>query len=197
MKKNRGLLFLLAGLALIIGIFLFTTYNSLVKKEERVKRDWGNLNTTYQRRNDLIPSLVAVVKGAAQYETNVFTQVAEARAKAANLSFSGAVSFQDYQQLEQAQGELTNSVNQALGTVENYPNLKATRNFTLLQSQLEGTERRIKVARKDFNASVAEYNNGVRRFPGNIVAGMFGFRPREGFQAEIGASQAPEINFKK
>jgi LemA protein len=197
MKKSRGLLFLLAGIVLVIGIYLFTTYNSLVKKEEAVKRDFGNLNTTYQRRSDLIPSLVAVVKGASQYEKNVLTQVATARARASNLSFSGNVSFQDYQQLEQAQGEMANSVNQALAVVENYPDLKGTKNFLYLQSQLEGTERRIKVARKDFNASVANYNNSVRRFPGNLAAGIFGFRQREGFHASAGADRAPEINFKR
>lgn len=197
MKRNRGLLFLLAGIVLVIGIFLFTTYNSLVKKEESVKRYWGDLNTTYQRRTDLVPSLVSVVKGASEFEKNVLTQVTEARAKASNLSFSGNGSFQDYQQQEQAQANLATSVNRAIVVVENYPNIKGTKNFSLLQSQLEGTERRIKVARHDFNASVAEYNKGVRGFPGNIVAGMFGFKPREGFQANAGADQAPEINFKK
>lgn len=197
MKRNRGLLFLLAGIVLVIGIFLFTTYNSLVKKEESVKRDWGNLNTTYQRRTDLIPSLVAVVKGASEYEKNVLTQVTEARAKATNLSFSGTGNFQDYQQQEQAQANLATSVNRAIVVMENYPTIKGTKNFSLLQSQLEGTERRIKVARKDFNASVAEYNNSVRQFPGNIAAGMFGFKPRDGFQADAGADNAPEINFKQ
>lgn len=197
MKRNRGLLFLVAGIVLVIGILLFTTYNSLVKKEESVKRYWGDLNTTYQRRTDLVPSLVSVVKGASDYEKNVLTQVTEARAQASNLSFSGNGNFQDYQQQEQAQAKLATSVNRAIVVVENYPNIKGTKNFSLLQSQLEGTERRIKVARHDFNASVAEYNQGVRSFPGNLFAGMFGFKPREGFQANTGAEQAPEINFKK
>lgn len=197
MKKSRGLLLLLGAIAVIVIIYVFTTYNSLVKKDENVKRDWGNLNTAYQRRNDLIPSIVSVVRGASEYEKNVMIQVAEARAKAANVSFSGDVNLQAYQQLEQTQGELANSVNQALATVENYPDLKATQNFSALQSQLEGTERRIKIARNDFNGSVAVYNNSVRRFPANIVAGMLGFRVKEGFEAAAGAQKAPEINFKK
>ncbi len=188
---------LLGGIVVILVIYLFSTYNSLVKKEENVKRYWGDLNTTYQRRNDLVPSLVGVVKGASEYEKNVLTQVAEARAKAANLSFSGDVNFQAYQQLEQAQGEVANSVNRTIGVVENYPDLKASRNFLFLQVQLEGTERRIKVARKDFNASVADYNNSVRRFPANVAAKILGFRTKEGFEAAAGANNAPEINFKK
>lgn len=197
MKRNRGLLLVLAAVAVLLGIFVLTTYNSLVKKQENVKRYWSDLNTTYQRRNDLIPSLVAVVKGASEYEKTVMTQVAEARAKASQMSFSGDVNFQDYQQLEQAQGEVATSVNRAIAVVENYPDLKATQNFSALQSQLEGTERRIKVARVDFNTAVADYNNSVRKFPGNLVAGLLGFRMKEGFEASAGAQQAPEINFKK
>ena len=182
---------------MLVVIFILTTYNSLVKKDEAVRRDWGNLNTTYQRRTDLIPSLVAVVKGASEYEKNVMIQVAEARAKAARSSVSGEVNFQAYQQQEQAQGELATSVNRALAVVESYPELKATQNFLALQSQLVGTERRIRTARQDFNKSIAEYNNSVRRFPANLVAGLLGFRMKEGFQAGAGADKAPEINFKQ
>lgn len=195
MKRNRGLLIGLGAVILVLIIFVVSTYNGLVKHEENVKRDWGNLNTTYQRRNDLVPSLVAVVKASSEYEKNVLTQVAAARAKAAQVNVSGNISFQDYQQLEQAQGEVANSMNRALAVVENYPDLKATQNFLALQTQLEGTERRIKTARNDFNKSVAIYNNKVRRFPTNIAAGILGFRPREGFTADAGASQAPEIKF--
>jgi LemA protein len=197
MKRNRGLLLGLGAVILVLIIFVASTYNSLVKQEEDVKKYWGDLNTTYQRRNDLVPSLVAVVKASSQYEKNVLTSVAKARAKAGQVSVSGNISFQDYQQLEQAQGEVATSVNRALATVENYPDLKATQNFLALQTQLEGTERRIKIARNDFNKAVATYNNKARRFPSNVVAGMLGFRPREGFTADAGASQAPEINFKK
>ncbi|HEY0678748.1 MAG TPA: LemA family protein [Chitinophagaceae bacterium] len=197
MKRSRGLLLLLGGIVVILIIYILTTYNSFVKKEETVKQKWGDLNTTYQRRNDLVPNLVSVVKASSEYEKNVLTQVAEARAKASQLSFSGEVNFQDFQQLEQAQGEVANSVNRTIALVENYPDLKATKNFLYLQVQLEGTERRIKVARKDFNTAVADYNNSVRRFPSNMVAGLMGFRSREGFTATAGADTAPEINFKR
>lgn len=195
MKRNRGLLLGLGAVILVIVIFVASTYNSLVKQEEDVKKYWGDLNTTYQRRTDLVPSLVAVVKASSEYEKNVLTQVAAARAKAAQVSVSGNINFQDYQQIEQAQGEVATSMNRVLATVENYPDLKATQNFLALQTQLEGTERRIKTARSDFNQSVATYNNKVRRFPTNIAAGMLGFRPKEGFAAEAGASKAPEIKF--
>lgn len=193
--KRRGLL--IGGIIVAaVLVFLFTTYNSLVKKEEDVKKFWGDLNTTYQRRNDLVPGLVAVVKASSEYEKNVLEQTTAARARASQVVYSGNVSYGDYQQLEQSQGEVATSVNRLLAVVENYPDLKATKNFLYLQSQLEGTERRIKVARKDFNGSVATYNNAVRRFPGNMVAGLLGFRPKEGFTADAGAGQSPEVNFK-
>ncbi|HEX6181085.1 MAG TPA: LemA family protein [Chitinophagaceae bacterium] len=194
MKRYRWLV-ILGVIIVVIIIYLLTTYNSLVKSEESVKRYFADLHTTYQRRTDLIPNLVAVVQSAATYEQSTFTQVAAARAKAASISISAEVNPEAFQQLEEVQGELANSVNRALGTVENYPNLKATKNFSALQSQLEGTERRIKVARKDFNDAVATYNNKVRRFPSSIAAGIFGFRSKEGFSASAGASQAPEIKF--
>ena len=197
MKRNRGLLLLLGGIVVVLIIYLFTTYNSLVRKEEDVKKYWGDLNTTYQRRNDLLPNLVSVVRSASNYEKNTLEEVARARAKASQLSFSGDVNFQDFQQLEQAQGELANSVNRTLAVAENYPDLKATKNFLYLQTQLVGTERRIKIARKDFNTAVADYNNSVRRFPSNLAAGMFGFRAKEGFTSATGADTAPEINFKR
>lgn len=194
--RNKGLLIVIA-VALIIGIFFLVTYNSLVTKEENVKRYWGDLNSTYQRRTDLIPGLVAVVKGASEYEKNVLEQTTAARAKASQVVLSGNATFQDYQQLEQAQGEVANAVNRTLAVVENYPDLKATKNFLFLQSQLEGTERRIKVARKDFNAAVADYNQSVRRAPKSFIAGILGFRPKEGFTADAGADNAPEVIFKK
>ncbi|HYF30476.1 MAG TPA: LemA family protein [Chitinophagaceae bacterium] len=195
--KRKGWLLVLGGIVVLIIIYLATTYNSLVSKEENVKRYWGDLHTTYQRRNDLIPSLVAVVKASSTYEKTVLEQVATARAKASQLSIAADVNYQNFQQLEALQGELASSVNRAIAVVENYPDLKGTKNFLRLQSQLEGTERRIKLARKDFNQAVAEYNNAARRFPTNIAAALFGFSVKEGFTADAGASQAPEINFKQ
>lgn len=192
---KRGWLLILGGIIVVIIIYLFTTYNSLVSSDENVKKYWADLNTTYQRRTDLIPNLVSVVRSAATYEQGTFEQVARARAKASQMTISAEVNAAAFQQLEEVQGELATSVNRALGTVENYPNLKATKNFSALQSQLEGTERRIKVARNDFNTAVATYNNKVRRFPSNIAAGLFGFPAKEGFAASAGASSAPEIKF--
>lgn len=196
MKRNTWL-FILGGIVVILVIYLLTTYNGLVNSDENVKRYWGDLQTTYQRRTDLIPNLVSVVKATSEFEKGVMVKVAEARAKAANVSVSADVNFQNFQQIEAVQGELASSVNQAIAVAENYPNLKATKSFSALQSQLEGTERRIKVARKDFNTAVADYNTRVRKFPSNIAAGLFGFRSKEGFTADAGADRAPEIIFKK
>jgi LemA protein len=194
MKRNRWLI-ILGVIIVVIIIYLLTAYNSLINADENVKRYFADLQATYQRRNDLVPNLVSVVKGAANFETTTFEQVAAARARAASVTVSGEVNFQAFQQLEQVQGELANSVNRALGTVENYPNLKAQKNFAALQQQLASTERRIKFARKDFNEAVATYNRKVRSFPSNIAAGLFGFRAKEGFAASAGADQAPEIKF--
>ena len=194
MKRNRWLIILVVIVVFII-IYLLTAYNSLVKSDESVKRYFADLHATYQRRNDLIPNLVSVVKASAQFDSSTFVQVAAARAKAASFTVSGEVNFQAFQQLEAVQGELANSVNRALGTVENYPNLRAQKNFAALQEQLASTERRIKFARKDFNEAVATYNRKVRSFPSNIAAGLFGFRAKEGFAASAGADQAPEIKF--
>ena len=143
---------------------------------------WGDLQTTYQRRNDLIPNLVSVVRGSSEYEKNVLTQVAEARARAANFSISGDVNFQNYQQLEQLQAEVANSTNRALAVVESYPDIKAQKSFSALQTQLVGTERRIKVARADFNQAVADYNKKVRSFPSNLVAKLTGFELKRWIQ---------------
>jgi LemA protein len=196
MKSRKGL-FIFLGILAVILIYIYTVYNSLVTKEEKVKQRWGDLNNTYQRRTDLLPGLVATVKGASDYEKQVLQEVTEARAKASQVTYSGNVTQQDYQKLEQTQGEITNAFNRTLAVVENYPDIKATQNYLYLQTQLEGTERRVKVARVDFNESVAEYNKAVRRFPNNLVAGLLGFKVKEGFNAAAGAQNAPEINFKK
>ncbi len=194
MKRYRWLV-VLGIIVVIIIIYLLTAYNSLVNTDENTKKYFADLHATYQRRNDLVPNLVSIVKAASNFEQTTFEQVAAARAKAASISIAAEPNYEAFQQLEVAQGDLANSVNRALGTVENYPNLKALKNFSALQSQLEGTERRIKVARKDFNDAVATYNNKVRRFPSSIAASLFGFKAKEGFTASTGASQAPEIKF--
>jgi len=196
MNKKKYSIFIAGGILLIVAIFFIVSYNSLVKKEEKVKLQWNEMQNAYQRRLDLIPNLVSTVKGAAEFEQTTIQKVVEARAKAASITVSGdGPVAEQYQQQTNAQDELAGAVNKLLITVENYPNLKGTAAFRGLQAQLEGTERRIKFARKDFNAAIADYNSSVRSFPTKIVAGMFGFKAREGFTADAGSDKSQEIKF--
>ena len=193
-SKRTGLILVI--LLLIVAAFFAVNYNSLVKKEEQVKLKWNDLQSAYQRRGDLVPNLVSVVKAGTDYEKQTLRQLAEARAKAAQVTVGAAEPTPgNFANQEKAQAEVANSVNRIIAVVENYPDLKGTKNFLYLQSQLEGTERRIKVARNDFNASVADYNQKVRSFPSSIVAKLTGYHVKEGFSAEAGADQSPEIKF--
>jgi LemA protein len=193
-SKRTGLILVI--LLLIVVAFFAVNYNSLVKKEEQVKLTWSDLQSAYQRRGDLVPNLVSVVKAGTDYEKQTLQQLAEARAKAAQVTVGSAEPTPgNYTNQEKAQAEVANSVNRIIAVVENYPDLKGTKSFLYLQSQLEGTERRIKVARNDFNASVADYNQKVRSFPSSIVAKLTGYHVKEGFSAEAGADQSPEIKF--
>jgi LemA protein len=196
MNNKRYSGYIIGALVILMGIYLMVTYNALVKKEEKVKLQWNEVQNSYQRRLDLVPSLVNTVKGGAQYEQNTLEKITTARAKATSVNVSGEVTAESYNSQTAAQDELAGAANQLLITVENYPDLKGTKAFIGLQAQLEGTERRIKVARKDFNASIADYNSSVKSFPTKIVAGVFGFKPKDGFQADSGADKAQEINFK-
>ncbi|MGE5107472.1 MAG: LemA family protein [Sphingobacteriales bacterium] len=189
----KRILFILVPL-LVIVVFLFTSYNRFIKKEEAVKLAWSEMQNTYQRRTDLVPSLVSIVQGSANFEKQTLEQIAEARAKASSI-IGGSVNFENYTAQEKAQGELANSMNRLIALIEAYPDLKSTRAFIGLQTQLEGTERRIKVARKDFNEQVNQYNQSVRKFPSNLAAKLFGFAVKEGFKADIGAATAPEVKF--
>jgi LemA protein len=193
-KKYTGII-VIAVLA-ILGIFLVTTYNGLVKKDEKVKLQWNEVQNAYQRRLDLIPNLVNVVKGEADFEHTTLVMVTEARSKAASVSVTGDDLTPDkYKQQIAAQDELAGATNKLLITVEKYPTLKGTAAFRGLQTQLEGTERRIKVARKDFNESVATFNKSARGFPTSMVAGLFGFKAKEGFEADAGSDKSTEIKF--
>jgi LemA protein len=193
-SRRTGLILVI--LLLIVAAFFATNYNSLVKKEEQVKLKWSDLQSAYQRRGDLVPNLVSVVKSSSDYEKQTLQQLAEARAKAAQVTVSATEpNNNNYTNQEKTQAEVANSVNRIIAVVENYPDLKGTKNFLYLQSQLEGTERRIKVARNDFNAAVADYNQKVRSFPASIVAKVMGYKPKEGFSAEPGSDQSPEIKF--
>lgn len=194
--RNLGLLIIL-GLVLILGVMGCGGYNGLVKQDESVKNAWNNVQSQYQRRADLIPNLVNTVKGEANFEQQTLIQTIEARYKnlnsvkvdPANLTTENIAKFQ------QAQGEMSSALSRLMVVVENYPNLKANEGFRNLQTQLEGTENRITVARNDFNGAINTYNTKVRSFPMNIFSGMFGFKVKEGFKADEGASKAPEVKF--
>lgn len=198
MKRSPVLWIVLA----VLVIFIFwgcSGYNGLVQQDEVVKQAWGNVQTDYQRRADLIPNLVATVKGAAEFEKETYTQVALARAgqlkQATNVPVD-SLTPQKMQQIQQASTEAMNAARMAINiAVERYPDLKATGNFTSLQTQLEGTENRIGTSRKDFNTAVRDYNVRVRRFPTNIFAGIFGFKQRQEFQAQPGSENAPKVQF--
>lgn len=195
MKKKSYSGYIIGGIIIVLGIYLIVTYNSLVQKQEKVKLQWSEVQNTYQRRLDLIPNLVNVVKGGANYEQATLQKVIEARSKAASINVSGDLSAEAYNQQTAAQDELAGSANRLMISVEKYPDIVGTRAFSNLQSQLEGTERRIKVARKDFNESIAAYNSSVKGFPTKIFAGLFGFAPKEGFQSDKGTDKAVEIKF--
>lgn len=181
----------------LLAIFFYISYNSLVRKDEAVTKTWNNLQSDYQRRGDLIPNLVNAVKASGDYEKETLTKLIEARANAAKVNVTGAPSAADVQKAESAQAEVANSANQVIAVIEKYPELKTANAFVRLQDQLIGTERRIKFSRKDFNDAVMSYNKTTRSFPQSIAAAVFGFKVKEGFTAQAGAEQAPEINFNK
>lgn len=195
MNNKRYSGYIIGGIVILLAIYLIVTYNSLVKKDENVKLQWNEVQNTYQRRLDLVPNLVNVVKGGADYEQTTLQQLVEARSKAASVNVSGDLSADKYNQQTAAQDELAGIANRLMVTVEKYPDIKGTRAFNDLQVQLVGTERRIKVARKNFNESIATYNTSVKGFPTKLVAGMFGFKPKEGFQSDSGTDKAVEIKF--
>ncbi|PWT96753.1 MAG: LemA family protein [Bacteroidetes bacterium] len=194
--SSRRIWLILLVVVAILAVYFVSVNNKLVKEEENVKLTWANLQTTYQRRMDLVPSLVAIVKGSTDYEKQTLQQITEARSKAAQVSLTvGSATAENFAKQERAQTEVVNSTNRAIAVIENYPEIKSTKSFGELQSQLEGTERRIKVARNDFNGAVAQYNKLVRSFPSSIAASLFGYKTKEGFQSEAGAESAPEIKF--
>ena len=169
-----------------------------MKEDETVKASWSNVQSSYQRRADLIPNLVNTVKGEANFEQETLTRVIEARAKATSTTLTAdQLTPENIERFQQAQSQLSGALSRLLVTVEQYPNLKANEGFRALQAELAGTENRINVARNDFNTAVNSYNVRVRSFPMNIFAGMFGFRAREGFKADEGSQSAPKVDFSK
>ena len=184
------------GAVAVVVIFFYATYNGFVNKEEGLKGAWADVETQYQRRADLIPNLVSTVKGYAAHETQTLNDVTEARARATSINLSADdLTPEKLAQFQQAQAQVRSALGRLIAVSESYPDLKANQNFLELQAQLEGTENRIAVARKDFNDMARTYNVAVRRFPANLVAGMFGFEQKPYFESSEGSEAAPQVTF--
>ena len=184
------------GLLAVVAFMGCNGYNGLVKQDESVNKAWNNVQAEYQNRADLVGNLVNTVKGAANFEQKTLTDVIEARSKATSVNINAEnLTPEKMAEFQAAQGQLTGALSRLLATVEAYPTLKATENFTKLQGQLEGIENNIKNSRKIFNDEVNLYNTKVRSFPMNILGGLFGFKAKEGFKADAGAEKAPEVKF--
>lgn len=184
-------------LVFIVGLWAIGGYNRLVALDQKVQGAWSKVETDYQRRNDLIPNLVNTVKGAANFEQETLTGVVEARAQATSVQIDPAqLDQQSLERFQDAQGEVSSALGRLLAVAEAYPQLRATEGFRDLQVQLEGTENRIAVSRKDFNGTVQEYNTVTRSFPTVIFARIFGFGEKGYFKSVEGAAVAPEVNFE-
>lgn len=186
---------IIAGVAVVV-LWAISCYNGLVQKEEVVSKAWSNVETQYQRRSDLIPNLVNIVKGYAAHESNTFKEVVEARSKATSIQIDPSnITPEQLKEYQQAQAQVGSALGRLLAVSENYPELKANEQFKELQAQLEGTENRIQKSRSEFNEEVQTYNVTVRKFPGNIVAMIAGFNPKANFTADEGAQNAPKVQF--
>ena len=191
MKKGLIVIIVLVVLVVIWGVGV---YNGLVSKQEAVEKAVGNVQTAYQKRADLIPNIVATVKNYAEYEAGTLTAVVEARAKATSVTLdANNLTEENLKAFQAAQDQMSSALSRVLDTVEQYPDLKANQNYLDLQSQLESCENSIANARREFNETAREYNTAVRRFPGNIIAGMFGFDKKPYFEASEAAQNAPEV----
>src|SRR6266550_5484084 len=198
MKTSTIVIIVILAAVVLIGGCGCSGYNSLVQQDEAVKKAWNNVQSDYQRRADLIPNLVNTVKGEANFEQTTLQNVIQARASATQIKVNASdLTHEKLQQYQSAQGQLSQALGRLLAVAENYPTLRANDAFRGLQTQLEGTENRIKVSRNDFNAAVQEYNVKVRTFPMNIFAGIFGFKVKEGFTADAGSQNAPKVDFSK
>ncbi|MHC8515778.1 LemA family protein [Sporosarcina sp. ITBMC105] len=187
MKKLLGPIGIIIAIVVVLGLIFVPSYNKFVNLEENVDQSYAQVENQLQRRLDLIPNLVNTVKGYASHEKEVLTQISEARAKLAGASGP--------EEQAAADSELSSALSRLLVVVENYPDLKANQNFTQLMDELAGTENRIAVARQDYNTVVADYNKQTKRFPGRLVASMFGFDEKEYFKTDAAANEAPEVDF--
>jgi LemA protein len=200
MKRGTLILIIIVGIIVLLagcgGCAAVSLQRKTVGLEENINGKWANVQSEYQRRNDLIPNLVRTVQGEANFERGTLQDVIDARARATQITVNPQdLTPERLQQFQQAQGQLSQALGRLLMVTENYPNLRANDAFRNLQTQLEGTENRIKVARNDFNGAVQSYNQLIRQFPNNIVAGMMGFHPKGYFEADPGAANAPRVDF--
>lgn len=196
MKKSSAIVMTVIAVVAIIAFWLMRGYNQMVTAEEEVLKEWAQVENQYQRRADLIPNLVSTVKGYAAHESETLDAVVNARAKATQMIIGAdELTEENIRAYQEAQGEVGAALGRLLMITENYPDLKANQNFLELQSQLEGTENRITVARNAFNTRAQAFNTMIRRFPKNIIAGLFGFEKKAYFEAETGAEKAPVVEF--
>ena len=196
MKKSTITLFVIGAIVILLAGWVTIQYNGMVANDEAVTTAWAGVESQYQRRSDLIPNLVNTVKGYAAHEKETLEGVVEARAKATQVTVSADnLTPERFAEFQKAQGELSAALGRLMRITENYPQLRANENFSVLQAQLEGTENRINESRLRFNEAVQEYNLSIRRFPGNIFASLFGFEKRDKFEAADGTEQAPEVKF--
>ena len=196
MKKGTIILICIAGALLLFAGFCITKYNGLVDANAEVEKKWADVESVYQRRADLIPNLVATVKGYAEHEESTLQAVTDARPRATSITIDPATATPEQMEAWMAaQDEVSGALGRLLAVAESYPDLKANQNFLQLQAQLEGTENRISVERQKYNEAVKEYNVMVRRFPNNIIASMFGFDAKSMFEAQAGAEVAPVVVF--
>lgn len=193
MKKST---WIILGVVAVVIIWAVGSYNGLVTKDEKVSEAWANVETVYQRRADLIPNLVNTVKGYAAHEQETLQSVTNARANATNITIDpSTATAEDMKRYMAAQQEVGSALGRLIAIAENYPDLKANHNFLELQKQLEGTENRISTERRKYNETVKSFNASIRRFPTNLIAGMFGFEKRSMFEAQEGAEVAPVVEF--
>lgn len=193
MKKGAIITIIIVA---ILSIWVVGAYNGYVRKEEKVKTAWSQVESQYQRRSDLIPNLVKTVKGYAAHESSTFEKVVEARANATNVTVDAdKMTPEQLAKYQEAQGQIGAALGRLIAISENYPDLKANQNFLELQAQLEGTENRIAVERKRFNEAAQDYNTSLRSFPNSIIAGLFHFESKPYFEAQKGSETAPDVEF--
>ena len=196
MNRTKLMLIIVIAVVAIAVLWVVNSYNRMVTAEEAVTTEWANVESQYQRRADLIPNLVSTVKGYAAHESETLEAVVNARAKATQTTLDiNNFSREEFEKYQAAQGELNSALGRLMMITENYPDLKANQNFRDLQEQLEGTENRIQVTRQAYNNKARAYNTMIRRFPNNILSGMFGFDVVTYFHADVDAAKAPQVNF--